>query len=1177
MTARLTEYLIALIIGAALLLALPPSALAQTPADDLATLNTQAEAHYAAGRLSDAATTAEAAYALTKQVSTADIQVLRAIFNLAGARFEQGRVEESGALLAETEDRFLSARDAFDLPTQSTIRLQLALLAQKLKTFDAAARNFLALNEVYSQLPDLPPGERLAVHTLLASVYLDSNQPIDAILIVRDGVRADPPATPAADNPTFNLLAQRLYIAHGTIDFERERDRYIEIGYAAVEAVSALVGDTHEMSHELISRVLNAQFAEERYREVLALVPRWTAFPLNDNEVDYARSLAEGLMVFAQSEATFTNDLERARDQAELALALTEVLPEQDRLMVGLAEKHLAGALMDLGEIAAAEPHLRRALAIIEAETDDPEERGGIVNLMALYLDEIGETDQALVLYERSLQLLRDAPADDPIQRNAEMAILSINLSKANRAKGEYDLALEQAQEAVRLWDKIAAARDLKRNEKGILATAYEGLAEIAWERDERGQVRAHLAEARRLREEAYPKGHLAIANGLVNQIFYVEQLDGPDAGNAVADQVLDIFAQSLPPDHNRVGAFLAEEAARAVVTGRWSDAARHQQAAIAIWTAPTRRADIGANLDVFEQQAWLSLAAPGDQARDVDRAYRTLQWTQRAAAADALSAVGTRLQSGDPKLAELIRARQDAQDALDGVARRMTASLAQESLTPDTRSSLYEAYAAARERIDTLDQELRAEDDSYDDLLAEAPLSIAETQALLGPEEVLITFGLPSFNPDVIPGLEGSSNYVIAVSADSVDWAWLPDIKRSTLVDDIANLRCAAARTDPNCQAQPSAQTDQTRGAIALDVDEDETDASALGFDFALAADLYRRLLGPVESAIAKKDHVIVAAPAVMSGLPFSLLITKQPQDGTLPTSRTANWLIRRQSLSSIPSIASLRSLRGQAQATPAPKPFLGVGDPVIQGHRAIDCATEAVAVATRAAPAHQPIVEQSNAGVSVADVAAIASLPALPDTRCELEAIAATLGGDPDALLLGEDATETQLKVLNAAGALADYRVLTFATHGLVAGEIGATEPALVMTPPSEGSPEDDGLLTASEVAALRLNADWIVLSACNTAAGAEPGAEGLSGLARGFFFAGARALLVSHWPVYSDAAVRLTTGAFGAMARDPSLGRAGALRAAILAVLDDPTSDERALHPSYWAPFDLVGEGA
>jgi len=158
-----------------------------------------------------------------------------------------------------------------------------------------------------------------------------------------------------------------------------------------------------------------------------------------------------------------------------------------------------------------------------------------------------------------------------------------------------------------------------------------------------------------------------------------------------------------------------------------------------------------------------------------------------------------------------------------------------------------------------------------------------------------------------------------------------------------------------------------------------------------------------------------------------------------------------------------------------------------------------------------------------------------------------------------------------------LADYRVVYFATHGLVAGDVvGLGEPSLALTLPRQPTELDDGLLTASEVAQLKLNADWVVLSACNTAAGDKPGAEALSGLARAFVHAGARALLVSHWSVASDAATRLTTSTFAILTADPKLGRAEALRNAMLTYMNDGGSPLNA-YPAFWGPFSIIGEGA
>jgi CHAT domain-containing protein len=143
-------------------------------------------------------------------------------------------------------------------------------------------------------------------------------------------------------------------------------------------------------------------------------------------------------------------------------------------------------------------------------------------------------------------------------------------------------------------------------------------------------------------------------------------------------------------------------------------------------------------------------------------------------------------------------------------------------------------------------------------------------------------------------------------------------------------------------------------------------------------------------------------------------------------------------------------------------------------------------------------------------------------------------------------------------------------------MAGELSlASEPGLILTPPGTASADDDGYLSASEIAGLKLDADWVILSACNTAAGQTSNAEALSGLARAFIYAQARALLVSHWAVDSNATVKIITSAMREIAPDRKVGRAEALRRAMLALIDG--GDAREAHPSSWAPFIVVGEGA
>jgi CHAT domain-containing protein len=195
-----------------------------------------------------------------------------------------------------------------------------------------------------------------------------------------------------------------------------------------------------------------------------------------------------------------------------------------------------------------------------------------------------------------------------------------------------------------------------------------------------------------------------------------------------------------------------------------------------------------------------------------------------------------------------------------------------------------------------------------------------------------------------------------------------------------------------------------------------------------------------------------------------------------------------------------------------------------------------------------------------------------ALSDTGDELRAVARDLGASDDDVKPGAAATVTLVK----STSLEQYWVIDFAIHALIAGEVsGLSEPARVLSLPDKPTAEDDGLLAASRIAKLNLDADWAVLSACNTAAGDEPGAEGLSGLARAFFCAGARSLLVSYWPVETTAAVKLTTGTFARLRKNPEIGLAEALRRSIQALIADRSSATNA-DPSIWAPFVLAGEG-
>ena len=329
--------------------------------------------------------------------------------------------------------------------------------------------------------------------------------------------------------------------------------------------------------------------------------------------------------------------------------------------------------------------------------------------------------------------------------------------------------------------------------------------------------------------------------------------------------------------------------------------------------------------------------------------------------------------------------------------------------------------------------------------------------------------------------------------------------------------------------------------------------------FDPALSYKIYQETFGAFAEKIVREKRLSIVTNGALTSLPPQLLITKDPSGKSL---KDVDWLVRSRAITVLPSVASLKILRTGSQASSARKPIIAFADPVF----------------SKAARAQQVAIRSLTSfyrGTQV-DVAAIGEyLPQLPGTRREAQQIAEDLKADAADVKLGLAATETAVKQAK----LDQYRIVYFATHGLVTGDLEAfakdrAEPALALSIPEKPDDFDDGLLMASEIAQLKLDADWAVLSACNTAAEDKPGAEALSGLARAFFYAGARSLIVSHWAVSDEATARLMIGTFRASARDPKLSHAEALRQSMLAMIDGAKSDAEA-DPRLWAPFAVVGE--
>ena len=286
---------------------------------------------------------------------------------------------------------------------------------------------------------------------------------------------------------------------------------------------------------------------------------------------------------------------------------------------------------------------------------------------------------------------------------------------------------------------------------------------------------------------------------------------------------------------------------------------------------------------------------------------------------------------------------------------------------------------------------------------------------------------------------------------------------------------------------------------------------------------------------------------------LPFGLLLTGPATQDTLAA---APWLIRRVAIAHVPAPANFVSLRKAASGGRATRPWFGLGDfrPVT------------LAQAQHTFPT----------GACQDSAALFAGLPPLPFARRELEAARLLLAGAPADEL--EGGSFTAPRVLH--GDFSAYRVLHFATHALLPSDLRCqTEPAIVTSAPPGAIDANGALLTSSDVTTMRLDADVVILSACNTGGpnGATSG-ESLSGLARAFFYAGARSLMVTHWSVNDQATALLVAGTLQRLRAGASGGIAGSLRGAQLAMLDDAGHGLPAAiaHPFYWAPFALVGEG-
>ncbi|HEX7885828.1 MAG TPA: CHAT domain-containing protein [Phenylobacterium sp.] len=324
--------------------------------------------------------------------------------------------------------------------------------------------------------------------------------------------------------------------------------------------------------------------------------------------------------------------------------------------------------------------------------------------------------------------------------------------------------------------------------------------------------------------------------------------------------------------------------------------------------------------------------------------------------------------------------------------------------------------------------------------------------------------------------------------------------------------------------------------------------------FPAAAAVRLYDDLIRPFEACLRPGDRILWLSPVADFALPLAALLpAAPPRLGEGWDLGQADWLVKRHAISYAGSASLVLATRTHPAVAEGTLDFLGVGDPILTG-------------ATAEGEARSKAVLRGVRGDQIAELAP------LPDTRDELEISAR--GFRAPVLLLQADATERRVRGELAKG----YRYMSFATHGLIRNDLqGLSEPALVLTPISTTDPADDGLLTASEIADFSLNARFVALSACNTANFdlAQMSRE-LPALASAFAVAGVPATLGTLWPVNSETGKAIVSDTFTRLQSASGAAPASALAAAQRAFLAAPPS-RAYLHPRFWAPFIVLGDGA
>ncbi len=812
------------------------------------------------------------------------------------------------------------------------------------------------------------------------------------------------------------------------------------------------------------------------------------------------------------------------------SLAITEKVFGHEHPDVAVSLNNLALLYSNQGQYALAEPLYRRSLAIREKSlgSEHPDVANSLINLAENYRDQ-GQNAQAEPFLKRSLAIMEKSLG--PEHPNVGVSLNSLALLYSNQ--GQYALAEPLFNRSLAIGEKALGP------EHPNVATSLNNLADLYRNQGQYALAEPLFNRSLAIGEKALGPEHPNVATSLNNLADLYRNQGQYALAEPLFNRSLAIGEKALGPEHPAVATSLNNLAWVYHDQGRHADVLPPLRHAIRIYTTRFSLKDESAQrglraeqhtvADKFEGHVGLLLdagVAAGPPGAVAAETFEVAQWARASNTAEQVVKMAARHAAGSDALAKVAREKQDLHAYLEKLEADRLAEVSKPTAERNAERGrqLKLAEADTKDKLSTLDARIAKEFPRYGELTQPRPLSVEAAQKLLGDEEALLLWLVIK-----------DRGYLWVLRRDKVLFKRI-ELNRAELDTAVRTLRL---RLDLGASNRPDLLLAQP-------------------FDAVRAHELYRKLFSSAEALLGDVKHLILVPDGALQSLPPAVLVSEAPKTPVVHSE--VAWLINKYALTVLPSVSSLRALRVFERSAAAGEPMIGFGDPVLEGTRS----TVQGQARSRMVPAG--IISRG----LVADPKEVRRMEPLPDTADELKRIAVALKAPPKALYLGAQATESKVKQIDLARA----RVLAFATHGLMAEEFrGMAEPALVLTPPQQASEVDDGLLTASEISQLKLNADWVVLSACNTAASdGKPGAEGLSGLARAFFYAGARALMVSHWAVETNASAALTTGVFDQSGKGQS--KAEALRQSMFALMrrgDIP----HAHHPAMWAPFIVVGE--